>query len=105
MIKQYTFIFIIAILFSHLSMADDNHQLDVKELKETGKISSLEFILDKLSRYHIDRLLEVELKRDTSRLINHQYIYEIEYINDNGVVLEIEVDAVNAQVLKTEREY
>ncbi|MDX2505684.1 MAG: hypothetical protein QNL62_14585 [Gammaproteobacteria bacterium] len=103
--KHYTAILIVAMLSSPFCQADDEHQFDVKELIEMKKISSLEFILHKLSSHDIDRLLEVELKRDTSRLINQQYIYEIEYINDKGIILEIEVDAVTAQVLKTEREY
>ncbi len=82
---------------SHLSLA--HQEFDVKELKEAGKISSLENILDKLAGYNLDRLLEIELNWD-----NNQYIYEIEYINDKGVVLEIEVDAVTAEVLKIEHE-
>ena len=100
MIKKYIILLIMILLFSHLSFADRNQPFDVKELKEAGKISSLEFILDKLSTYNIDRLLEIELKRE-----NNLFIYEIEYINDKGVVLEIEVDAVSAEILKIEREH
>ena len=98
MIKKYVPLLMLILLFSHLSLAHD--EFDFKELKETGKISSLEIILDKLSEYNITRLLEVDLKRE-----NNQYIYELEYINDKGIVLEIEVDAVTAQVLKIEYEY
>ena len=97
MIKKYAPLLMLILLCSHLSLAHE--EFDVKELKESGKISSLENILDKLAGYNIDRLLEVELKRD-----NDQYIYEIEYINDKGVVLEIEIDAVIAEVLKIEYE-
>ncbi len=114
MIRKYTILLIFTLLFTHLSWADntgadDEHTFNVKELKEAGKISSLEDILSKLSGYGINRLLEIELKcshfQGNSHLLNHQFIYEIEYINDRGIVLEIEVDALTAQVLKIEREY
>ena len=81
------------------SSSDDDVNYDVKILKESGKITSLEVILQKLSDYDIHRLLEVELEHEGNR-----YIYEIEYINSQGIVYELEVDAVTAQVLKTERE-
>ena len=82
------------------SSTADDAKYDVKTLKEDGKIISLEVILRKLSDHDIHRLLEVELEREGNR-----YIYEIEYINSKGIVYELEVDAVTAQVLKTEREY
>lgn len=114
MIRKYIILLIFTLLFTHLSWADnagddDEQTFNVKELKEAGKISSLENILSKLSGYGINRLLEIELKRShfqgSPHLLNHQFIYEIEYINDRGIVLEIEVDALTAQVLKIEREY
>ena len=114
MIKKNMMVLILFLLFSnlffiHIVCADHEQIFDVKELKEAGKISPLENILDKLSEYGISRLLEVELKRgvfqESSKQINHQFIYEIEYINDKGIVLEIEVDALTAQVLKIEHEH
>ena len=118
-IKQIFILLIFILLFFQLSFtkliradndfSDNVQAFDIKELKESGKINSLENILDKLSGYGINRLLEVELKRgvfqENSHQINHQFIYEIEYINDEGIVLEIEVDALTAQVLSIEREY
>lgn len=99
MYQHFTLFFII-LLFTVKSFADEDHQFDVKQLKESGEITSLEIILDNLSEHNISRLLEVELYKR-----NNQYIYELEYIDDNGRVYEIEVDAVNAKVLKTHREY
>ena len=103
--KKNIIVLILILLFSHLSWADNYQVFDIKELKEAGKISSLENVLKKLSGYDINRLLEIELKQDTSRRISQQFIYEIEYINDEGIVLEIEVDALTAQVLSIEREH
>ena len=99
MIKKYASLLMLILLFSHFSLAHE--EFDVKELKDTGKIGSLEIILEKLSDYNISRLLEVELKQK-----NNQYIYELEYINDKGVVLEIEVevDAITAPVFEIEHE-
>ncbi len=88
-----------------MSRADNYQAFNIKELKDAGKISSLENVLDKLSGYGINRLLEIELKQDTSRQNSQQFIYEIEYINDEGMVLEIKVDALTAQVLSIEREH
>ena len=109
MIKQNILITIVILLLTNLCWADNDQIYDVKELKDAGKISSLENILDKLSEYDINRLLEVELKlvtfQERSRQTNQQFIYEIEYINGKGIVLEIEVDALTAQVLKLEREH
>lgn len=112
------------LLLAHLSWADsiwtDSVQtFDIKALKKEGKISSLEYILNELSDYNINRLLEIELKRRAAQdedfqhgvvqqspgRLRHQFIYEIEYINDKGMVLEIEVDALTAEVLKHVREY
>ncbi len=90
-----------------LTQADDDvhENFDIKALKESGKITSLELILKSLSGYDINRILEIELKRGSSHRDDEQYIYEIEYINDNGVVLEVEVDALTTQVIKIEREH
>ena len=94
-----------SLLFTNTCWADHEQIFDAKTLKEAGKISSLTNILDKLSEHDIHRILEIELKQDSSREAKHPFIYEIEYINGKGMVLEIEVDALSAQVLNTEREY
>lgn len=98
------------ILLSNLLFADTNwfsgkQNYNIKELKASGKITSLENILAKLAEYNIHRLLEVELKQKKSPWNNHSFIYEIEYINNKGVVLEIEVDALTAQILSIEHEH
>ncbi|MCU7800807.1 MAG: PepSY domain-containing protein [gamma proteobacterium symbiont of Lucinoma myriamae] len=99
LLALFTLPVVFTIVFQSVFSADEN-KYDVMSLKAAGKITSLEMILEKLSSYDIDRLLEIELEQEDNR-----YIYEIEYVNSKGVVHEIEVDAVTAQVLKTEREY
>ena len=114
MMRKKIILLIFMLLSAHLACADlvwaDSVQkFDVKALKEEGKISSLEYILDKLSSYNINRLIEIELKRgslhDSPDWARQQFIYKIEYVNNKGIVLEIEVDALTAEVLKHEYEY
>lgn len=108
--KQNIITLIFILLLPILSLSDDAAEdkdpiLDIIELKESGKISSLEDILGKLSSYHINRLLEVELKQGVNSQDTHPFIYEIEYIDNQGFVLEIEVDALTARILNIEREH
>ncbi|GEM_PF-6664108 len=98
MSKKTIIILFFSLLFSL------SHAENIKELKALGKISSMQHILSHLPDYDIKRLLEIELKKKKSARNNQQYIYEIEYINSEGIVLEIEVDALSAQVLHLERE-
>lgn len=101
MLKNFIAMCIFVILCSQLSIAKSEYaqQSELKTLSDTGEIQPLQTILDKLSKYSIERLLEVELERD-----NNIYIYEIEYLNDKGIVLEIKVDAVSAEVLEIKEE-
>lgn len=98
--QKFALFFILSLSLSLFSFADEEHRYDVKQLRESGEITSLELILEKLSEYPIKRLLEVELEKE-----NDRYIYEIEYLDNNGRVFEIEVDAVTARVLKKQQEY
>jgi uncharacterized membrane protein YkoI len=56
----------------------------------------LEKILEK-SQQKIGRILEVELERSQSG-----YIYEIEFVDKKGVVLEMKFDAATGRLLGTE---
>ncbi|MCK5667203.1 MAG: hypothetical protein KAI17_27140 [Thiotrichaceae bacterium] len=108
-----TIVLILIVLWANLLLsssgrADDslfeNEQLlDIKALKNAGKITSLEQILAKLSMFKIHRILEIEFKQNSSQHDKHPFVYEIEYINDEGFVLEIEVNALSAEVLSLEQ--
>ncbi len=119
-VKAKNIILIVILLFADLilikhSFAENNFTddprgnddpiYDIKVLKTAGKISSLEDLLNKLSSHNISRILTVELKQASAHESNHPFIYEIEYINNEGIVLEIEVNALTAQVLSKEYEY
>ncbi len=83
---------------------NDYHLMELKALKTAGKICSLEHILQQLEHYGINRLLEVELKENKDHPDNSDYLYEIEYIDPQGRVLELEVDALTSEVLHLDEE-
>jgi uncharacterized membrane protein YkoI len=84
-------------LLSMQGHADDqDHAL---QLREAGKILSLEEILS-ISRKQIEgRVLEVELERKHGTLI-----YELEILDDKGRVWELKVDATDGRIIKREQE-
>jgi uncharacterized membrane protein YkoI len=69
------------------------------QARQEDKILSLEEILGKLDLGPDTRLLEVEHEQQHGR-----YIYEIEYLTNDGDIYELEVDAATGRVLKQERE-
>ncbi len=85
-------------LLASVALADDDH-LEARRLVEAGTIRPLEEILEQIGSQHPGRILEVELEREEGL-----YIYEIELLDEEGVVWELEIDAQNGELLKTEQE-
>lgn len=82
----------------YLQLAD----LDVSEvrrLKEAGAIMPLESLLQRVRRDYPGRVIEIELEKEDDR-----YVYELEIVDDNGIVWEIELDARTGELLERERE-
>ncbi len=108
MIHIHSIIFFGILMLSLVSSAiadddddkDEYHDFNVKALHNEGKIASLESILNNLAKYKLSRLLEVELVENKDHPDNSEYLYQIEYINPQGKVLELEVDALTSQVLQ-----
>ena len=97
-------LFLLLLFLSITGSADDDEEEEytpheIKALKTAGKITSLEHILDQLKTFGVARLLEVELIKNRDHPDNGEYLYEIEYIDHRGMVLELEVDALTSQVL------
>lgn len=69
---------------------------DAKRLKEAGDIQPLEQILAKARAERPGRVLETELERKGER-----YVYEIEIVDNDGVVWELKFDAKSGELLKT----
>ncbi len=63
-----------------------------------GEVLPLPTVLERLRRSHPGQVLELELERDDGR-----WIYEIRLLQDDGQLLELELDAGTAEVLKSRR--
>ena len=98
LLKQTMNAMVLFFLFSHVSLADTDYD-QAKKLSDAGKILSLEKILAKISKHTPGRILEVELETDDG-----QPLYEIELIDDKGLVWELKVDAKTGDVIKKEQD-
>lgn len=73
---------------------------EAKQLREQGKILSLQEILQQVEKEHPGQVIESELERE-----NGSYIYELEILADkDNRVIKLEVDATSGKVLKGETE-
>jgi uncharacterized membrane protein YkoI len=70
-----------------------------RELREQGKILPLQEILRKVSEKYPGQVIETELEHKSGR-----YIYELEVVDDDGKVMEIEMDAGSGEFIKAKAE-
>jgi uncharacterized membrane protein YkoI len=80
------------------SRADSDH-MEARRLVESGRILSLEQVLESVHRQWPGRILEVELETK-----HRGYVYEIELLDLHGHVWEMKVDAVSGKILRSEQE-
>jgi uncharacterized membrane protein YkoI len=80
--RHLIYVLLLLVAISNPLHAEEEDHEEAKDLVESGKIG---------------RILEVELERSQSG-----YIYEIEFVDKKGVVLEMKFDAVTGQLLETE---
>ena len=78
--------------------ADDDHNR-ARSLKEAGEILPLEQVIEKAKKERPGRLLEAELKEKEGR-----FIYELELLDEKGVVWELKYDAKSGRLLKTKQD-
>tara|TARA_R110001592_G_C13178807_1_gene750612 strand:+ start:1913 stop:2236 length:324 start_codon:yes stop_codon:yes gene_type:complete len=83
---------------SFSSSAGDHEK--VRDLVQSGNILPLETILERLKEKSSGRVIEVELEHKQGRLI-----YEIEQIDEHGVVREYDFDAANGELIKEKVEH
>jgi len=80
------------------SYADEDHD-KAYQLLRSGKVLSLEEILG-ISRQHVQgKILEVELEQEDKQLI-----YELEILDDKGIVWKLKVDARTGTLIKKEQD-
>tara|TARA_B100001063_G_C16665214_1_gene503243 strand:- start:648 stop:977 length:330 start_codon:yes stop_codon:yes gene_type:complete len=93
---RLTTYFIILIIFFSMSISADDYDHDkARKLVQSGDILPLETILENLKKRSSGHILEVEMERKKGR-----FIYEIELVDDQGVVKEFVFDASNGKLLK-----
>ncbi|MEJ2620596.1 MAG: PepSY domain-containing protein [Candidatus Thiodiazotropha sp.] len=71
----------------------------VRRLTESGKIVPLTELLRIIQREKPGRVIEVELERK-----GQAYLYEIEILDEKGVVWEYKLNAINGEILQREQE-
>jgi uncharacterized membrane protein YkoI len=80
-----------------LAGEDQDH---ARRLKEAGDILPLETLIERVRRErHPGRLIEAELEERAGR-----YLYELEFVDEKGVVWEFFYDARTGEPVKRERE-
>ena len=72
---------------------------EVRKLKESGAIMSLESLLKRVRQDYPGRVIEIDLEDEEGR-----YVYEMEIVDDTGSVWEILMDAGTGELLERERD-
>lgn len=74
-------------------LADDDY-IEARRLSESGKILSLEVILENIRQNYPGKILEAELEHEDDHIV-----YEIEILSADGVVKEVYIDARTGKLL------
>jgi uncharacterized membrane protein YkoI len=82
----------------YAAWAGDDH-MEARRLRESGDILPLQTILDRLHDDYPGKVLEVELEHK-----HHRVYYEVEILDDRGVVHEIFVDARSGKIIRAKEE-
>lgn len=72
---------------------------EVRKLKESGDIMPLEGLLKRVRQDYPGRVIEIELDEEDGR-----YVYELEIVDEDGIVWEIDLDARSGELLERERD-
>lgn len=73
---------------------------EARQLKQTGKIMPLEQLIVRVQKDYPGQIIEIELDEDKDR-----FVYDIEIVGEEGVVIELKLDAATGEVLKYEKDY
>lgn len=84
----------VAIFSTGTGIAAEDHER-AKQLKEAGDILPLEEIIKKVAKQYPGRILETELEEEDDRKI-----YEIEILDDKGIVWKLKFDARTGGLIK-----
>ena len=91
---------LVAGTISSLSGANaDGDSREIRGLVKRGEILPLEDILARYPEAEYGRLLDLEVENEHGRIV-----YEMEFLRDDGRVLEVEIDAKDGTLLEQEIE-
>jgi uncharacterized membrane protein YkoI len=68
---------------------------EARELKQSGQIMSLETLIAKVRQDYPGQIIKIELDDRDDR-----YVYEIEIVDDAGIVIDLRIDAATGEVLR-----
>jgi uncharacterized membrane protein YkoI len=72
---------------------------EAQRLRQSGKILPLETIVQRAKAVRPGKLIDIELEREDGR-----YVYELELLDERGVIWELKYDAATGALLEQERE-
>jgi uncharacterized membrane protein YkoI len=92
----YLFLALVAGISVQLK-ADEIDREEIIYLVDQGKILPLEAILSHYPENEYGKILDLEVEKKHGRIR-----YEIEFLHEDGRVIELKIDATNGQILKRE---
>ena len=78
------------------SLFERDHEL-ARQALQAGEVLPLRTILERIEHEHPGQIVEIEMARDE----DDHWIYDVELLRPNGVLIILEIDARNGKVLKT----
>lgn len=97
---MWLYLVLVAGTISSVALASNDLSTgQIRELVRQGKILSLETILQKYRPRMQGRLLDLEVEREHGQLV-----YELEFLREDGYIVELKIDAATGQVLEEEIE-
>jgi uncharacterized membrane protein YkoI len=78
---------------------DDVDAGEAARLSKAGEILPLEKILERAQAEHQGKVIETELEHKRGR-----YVYEVEILDDKGLVWELKLDAKTGTIIKSKRD-
>ncbi len=82
-----------------LQAGGDISQNEIRELVKQGKLWSLESIMALYPEKQYGKLLDLEVEREGGTIV-----YELEFLQADGKIVELEIDASNGDLLEQEIE-
>ncbi len=101
--SKYSTVCVLLVTFMVLNplqpaLADDDY-IEARRLLESGEILPLEVILNNVRQAFPGKVLEVELEKE-----DHEIVYEMEILGDDGVIREVYIDARTSEILSAKED-